>query len=178
MLTKQLKRISQFGTFYQYSSYKLSPLLNHSTYNNSTTNKKKILIIGANGNLGSKLTKHWMNTHELFLVDKNSSTSRINKYFLDAELMHHHFTIDLLKDCNDISTSTLSKLICKSDIIIHFAANNPFPEANWSESLDTIDMINNTLLSCINSENLKNEKKTRIIFASSNHCMGGYRKEG
>ena len=78
----------------------------------------------------------------------------------------------------ECAKSTLSKLVSQSDIIIHFAANNPFPDATWQESIDTLDMLNNVLLSCTNPLNLENNKKTRIIFASSNHVMGGYRSQG
>ena len=173
-------RLLRFGNI-QWKSSRSHLAFTQTIYNNSTTpnvERKKIMIVGANGNLGAKLMQHWMNTHELFLVDKDPATKSVNKCLATSELSHHHIRIDLLKDCNDCSKSTLSKLVSQTDVIVHFAANNPFPDATWQESMDTVDMINNVLLSCTNQENLKNNKKTRIIFASSNHVMGGYRKQG
>ena len=136
--------------------------------------RKKVLIVGSNGTLGSKLVQHWCNAHELFLVDKDPATTAINTQLLHSDLAHTHITMDLLRD----SKSITKRLVSQSDVVVHLAARNPFPDANWQESVDSVDMVNHVLLSTVHPDNLRNDKKTRIIFASSNHVMGGYRKEG
>ena len=140
----------------------------------SVPDRKKILIVGSNGTLGTKLVQHWCNVHELFLVDKDPAVAAINQNLMQSDLMHNHITLNILND----SKSTLRKLITQSDVVVHLAARNPFPDADWQDSMDTLDMVNHVLLSTVHSDNLRNGKKTRIIFASSNHVMGGYRKEG
>lgn len=45
---------------------------------------------------------------------------------------------------------------------------NPYPEATWEDAQRSMDMTNNLFLAAA----LK--KVPRIIFATSNHVMGGY----
>eukprot|EP01083_Nonionella_stella_P033198 90876_1 len=162
---------------YRQSTFSRLHRLSFCTSSRNDEGKKRILIIGSNGTIGSKLAQYWMNQnkHELFLLDKDPATPVINQGLLNSELSHHHIQLNLL---SDTCASTLSKLITQSDVVIPLAANNPFLDATWDEVVDSLDMINNIFVTCTNAQNLSNNKKTRIVYSSSNHALGGYLQEG
>jgi nucleoside-diphosphate-sugar epimerase len=56
-----------------------------------------------------------------------------------------------------------------SNAAAHFAAQNPYPDAPWSDASASFDMIL-TLLAAVSRAGLQ-----RIVFASSNHVMGQYK---
>jgi nucleoside-diphosphate-sugar epimerase len=56
-----------------------------------------------------------------------------------------------------------------SDAAAHFAAQNPYRDAPWSDASASFDMIL-TLLAAVSRAGLQ-----RIVFASSNHVMGQYK---
>ena len=56
-----------------------------------------------------------------------------------------------------------------SDAAAHFAAQNPYRDAPWSDASASFDMIV-TLLAAVSRAGLQ-----RIVFASSNHVMGQYK---
>jgi nucleoside-diphosphate-sugar epimerase len=58
------------------------------------------------------------------------------------------------------------------DAVIHFQANNPYPECNWYESQASMAMTGNTLAAA------HANGVSRYVFASSNHVMGNYWREG
>ncbi len=56
------------------------------------------------------------------------------------------------------------------DMVAHFAAQNPFPEASWQDvavSMDITNHITTALLASIKSQ--------RLVYISSNHVMGRYK---
>lgn len=182
-----------------------------STGNSSNTRtskrRKRILITGANGNLGAKLLQFWRNTHELILVDCAKPSDLVNYCLMTSKLSHSYVQIDLLHP-RDIES--LTNMIRNADYVVHLAAQNPFPDANWDDCVASIDMTNRVLLAAYDVHKqgidyafekalglLKKEASSsssrsssrsstqnqpcnlkRIIYASSNHIMGGYRSEG
>jgi len=114
--------------------------------------KRKILITGAAGNIGTKLRSALKDRYDLILMDKkrvevaNSICADLSNY--DQNWVQHFegvFTV------------------------IHLAAN-PNENARWRELIrDNIDSVLNVCQACV-------EKKVeRLIFASSCHTMGGYK---
>ncbi|MEM7114193.1 MAG: NAD(P)-dependent oxidoreductase [Chloroflexota bacterium] len=111
-----------------------------------------ILITGASGNLGRKLHRHLAGSYALRLLDINPrGDDRIIKA--------------------DFSTWRLSwvRHFMGVDTVVHLAAD-PNPTRSWQEMLrpnfDTFAHVFNAAVQ---------GGAKRIIFASSNHVMGGYR---
>lgn len=120
----------------------------------------KILITGANGNIGSVLSEHLKNKHELTLVDINFSNLTDS---LKAETKC--LNIDLVQRENWFG------ILNNIDYVIHLAGE-PDPEADFYDSLLDLNykVPHNLFDEAINS-NVK-----RIIFASSVHTIMGYPK--
>ncbi|MBM4055160.1 MAG: NAD(P)-dependent oxidoreductase [Planctomycetes bacterium] len=113
---------------------------------------RTILITGASGNLGAKLRKHLQGRYSLRLIDINHRK--------DREIM----TADL-----SVWDEEWVRLFQGADVVVHFAAD-PDPNKSWDElARPNIDAAINVFhASCM-------KKVKRIIFASSNHVMGGYK---
>ncbi|MDA7632671.1 NAD(P)-dependent oxidoreductase [bacterium] len=60
--------------------------------------------------------------------------------------------------------------ILDADMVIHFAAQNPFPEASWQDVAISMDITNH-----ITTALLASEKPQRLVYISSNHVMGRYK---
>lgn len=56
------------------------------------------------------------------------------------------------------------------DSVLHFAAQNPFPEASWQDVAVSMDITNH-----ITTALLASMKAQRLVFISSNHVMGRYK---
>lgn len=132
----------------------------------------RILITGALGNLGFKLLSH------LITLDQITEVVGLDiRLPNEAELTSLKLvTTDdktrfITGDLSNPSDARWREALNKIDAVVHFAARNPFPEANWSESNASLDMTANLGLACVE----KNVR--RVIFASSNHVMGGYLNE-
>lgn len=113
---------------------------------------KKIAITGAAGNIGGKLRKHLESRYELVLLDQDALSD-------DAieEIDLSQWDEKLVQLCNGVDT------------IIHLAAN-PSATALWLELLKpNIDAMINVY------EAASMAGVRRVVFASSNHAMGGYK---
>lgn len=114
--------------------------------------KRRVIITGAAGNIGTKLSSAFKDKYNLMLLDKkrlddaNSAVADLKDYY---ENWAKHF--------ENVSA------------VIHLAAN-PNTDAGWQElTPDNIDTVLNVCQSCIQ------KKVARLIFASSCHTMGGYK---
>ena len=56
--------------------------------------------------------------------------------------------------------------------VVHLAAQNPRPEATWSDAVASLDMTANLVAAAADNPHLR-----RFVFVSSSHVMGGYLKE-
>ena len=113
---------------------------------------KRVLITGAAGNLGRKLTNYLQGRYDLRLLDRKSGDyADIHQ----ADLAHWDPT--WVEQFSDIDT------------VVHLAANpNPMPP--WAELLES-NM--DTVVNVFNAAAQKGVK--RVIYASSNHAMGQYK---
>ncbi|MGP6139972.1 MULTISPECIES: NAD-dependent epimerase/dehydratase family protein [unclassified Jeotgalibaca] len=120
----------------------------------------KILITGANGNIGTVLTEYLKPNHELTLVDVEftnlSDTLLEGLIYLDIDLVKPENWNDLLTDI---------------EYVIHLAGD-PSPEADfYGTLLDLNYKVPHNLFEAAIKSNVK-----RIIFASSVHAIMGYPK--
>jgi nucleoside-diphosphate-sugar epimerase len=119
--------------------------------------KRKVLVTGANGNIGRYFAIHNKDRYELRLAVHN--VEREDKELQDCGQLQEVDVADLeqiKKACEGIDT------------IVHMAGN-PSPNATWSELLEpNILGVYNTFVAA------KIAGCRRVIFASSIHAVGGY----
>ena len=114
--------------------------------------KRKVLITGAAGNIGTKLRNAFVDKYDLILLDKKKIDA---SNAICADLAN--YDEDWVKHFENVST------------VIHLAAN-PYEGARWPELItDNIDSVLNLCHVCVEKE------VERLIFASSCHTMGGYK---
>ncbi|WID95091.1 NAD(P)-dependent oxidoreductase [Bosea vestrisii] len=124
---------------------------------------QSVLITGAGGNLGRKLTTHLLAgswCKRLVAVDRLAvpATSDPRLIAIEADLA----------DANDAGWRETVQGI---DAIVHLAASNPLPDAPWSDSCVGFDMTLHLLEAAVAAG------VRRFVFASSNHTMGQYKDE-
>ena len=115
-----------------------------------------VLITGASGNIGRKLRSAWDGIYELILIDAKSDPA-------DPDLI----VADVAEPSDDWMDAFLGV-----DVVVHLAAN-PDPSSDWPSlvgpNLDgTANVLNAAALAGVE----------RVIFASSNHAMSGYKVMG
>ncbi len=112
----------------------------------------RVLIRGACGNLGTKLALHLEGRYDLLLLGHRTPG--------DAKV--HRFDLSKWDEA-------WARLFEKVDVTVHLAAN-PSPQAKWGELIPAnVDMVLNVYEACTAAG------VSRLIFASSNHVMSGYR---
>ena len=112
--------------------------------------KRRILITGAAGNIGTKLRNAFKDKYDLILLDKKQGGI---EGIIWADLKDYDG--DWNKHFKNVST------------VIHLAGN-PCIDAYWEELVpDNIDSVLNVCQACVE------EKVGRLIFASSCHTIGG-----
>ena len=57
----------------------------------------------------------------------------------------------------------------QADAVVHFACDNPYPEATWQEAANSMDITFNAMSVAVQ------QGVPRFVFASSNHVMGGHK---
>jgi nucleoside-diphosphate-sugar epimerase len=117
-----------------------------------------VVITGAGGNLGSKLTAH------LQTMPWCSAISGIDpKSLADAGKFRA-----IAADLRDTKDRRWIDAVQQADAVVHFAAQSPAPDSDWLEAAQSIDMTMNLL------QWAGGQRPCRFVFASSNHVMGGY----
>ena len=118
---------------------------------------RTVLITGASGNIGRKLRRAWADLYDLVLIDVAAGEDEPNVVVADLEEFDDDW-LDLFQGV---------------DTVVHLAAN-PSEFASWEElqgpNLDAVaNVLHASALAGVD----------RVVFASSNHAMGGYRdREG
>jgi NAD+ dependent glucose-6-phosphate dehydrogenase len=117
---------------------------------------RTVLITGASGNIGRKLRAAWADVYDLVLIDKEAEPD-------DPEV--------IAADLSQLDETWLTNFH-GVDTVIHLAAN-PNESATWEElERPNLDALGNVLHASALAG------VDRLIFASSNHAMGGYRDLG
>ncbi len=113
---------------------------------------RTVLITGASGNLGRKLRDAWADRYDLILLDVDAAG---DPEIIEADLsVWDESWIDLFDD---------------ADTVVHLAAN-PSDTTDWPDLVaPNLDALFNVFLAAATAG------VDRLIFASSNHAMGGYR---
>jgi nucleoside-diphosphate-sugar epimerase len=123
------------------------------------TKKKTVLITGGQGNLGNKLARHLLGLgfrvvlleHPKYVALERAPAGAI---VLPADLERLGTWADELRGV---------------DALVHFSAVNPYPNASWADSAASMSHTFNVFLAATK------HGVRRVIFASSNHVLGGYK---
>ncbi len=110
--------------------------------------KKRILITGAAGRIGSSLSHALANDYDLVLLDIRKSQGVIQVDLLDLEKQLPYYK--------------------GVDVVIHLAANAAV-EQGWEDVLEKTIVLTQRVF-----EAARLSKVSKIIFASTNHVMGNY----
>jgi nucleoside-diphosphate-sugar epimerase len=114
---------------------------------------RTVLITGACGNIGRKLRAAWTDVYDLVLIDKSADDDDDDIIVADLEVLDD----DWITHFHGVDT------------VVHLAAN-PDSDADWDQLIGpNLDVLANVF----NAAALAGVE--RVIFASSNHVMGGYR---
>jgi nucleoside-diphosphate-sugar epimerase len=104
---------------------------------------KTIVITGGLGNLGSKLCHHLLSNEDSSSAPPTTSYKIIlleHPSFINKPPPHPSATVI---PCNlqDASSSAkvLEKVLPGVDTVVHFSAVNPYPNATWGESAESMD---------------------------------------
>jgi nucleoside-diphosphate-sugar epimerase len=115
--------------------------------------RKTILITGAAGNLGTKLKQHLEERYNLRLLDINPLC---DPAIIRADLAR--WDLDWAEHFQDVDT------------VVHLAAD-PTAHQTWEKLIGpNIDVLINVFQASVRM------KVRRVIYASSNHVMGGYKE--
>lgn len=118
-----------------------------------------VLVTGANGNLGRKLVAHlaadarFSRVVALDLAPADASSDRVLPVAVDLSR----------------PSPALDAAFVEVDAVVHLAARNPYPNADWEDGAVSFDMTLNAI------EAARRGGARRFVFASSNHVMGGYK---
>ena len=115
---------------------------------------RTVLITGACGNIGRKLRAAWSEVYDLVLIDVNADPDDPDVIGSDLSVLDD----DWITHFHNVDT------------VVHLAAN-PSEFASWEE-LERPNL--DALCNVFNAAALAGVE--RLIFASSNHAMGGYRE--
>ena len=122
-----------------------------------------VLITGAGGNLGRKLTAHLLATDwcgEVVALDH--AKGHPNKA-TGERVRHVH------ADLADAEDARWRDALSGVDAVVHFAARNPNPDASWSDAAQSFDITAHVVKAAADAG------VRRFVFASSNHVMGRYK---
>jgi len=126
-----------------------------------TRRKPTVVITGGTGNLGVKLATHLIETgkYRVVLIEHPD--------FFCLERVPEGCTY-VLGDLVSV-TGGWQEALRGADTVVHFSAVNPYPNASWEESAGSMSHIFNIFLAAAR------HGVRRVVFASSNHVMGGYK---
>lgn len=132
---------------------------------------RRVAITGGNGCLGQRLAAELVrDTHVLLLDDYagfHKGVVRQPDVEGDAKGLVEHVQCNLTEWDSDWVGKVRG-----ADVVVHFAAVNPYPEATWEESRLSMRMSSNI----VQAAQVGNVR--RLVLATSNHVMGGYMHQG
>src|SRR5437660_1743104 len=123
---------------------------------------KSVLITGAGGNLGRKLTGHLLaggRYSRVLAVDRPGHAPAADDVRVSP----------VEADLKDVNDGRWREALAGLDGVVHLAAQNPWPDAPWEDAAASFDMTANLV------EAAAEAGVRRLVFASSNHVMGQYK---
>ena len=125
---------------------------------------RRVVITGGCGNLGSKLAAHLLRSPEDWSVVLLEHPA----FHSDAKVAEGATCV--LGDLAD-GGGAWAAALRGADAVVHFSAVNPYPNASWEESAASMLHTFNVLLLA------ERAGVRRVVLASSNHVMGGYKEK-
>jgi nucleoside-diphosphate-sugar epimerase len=125
---------------------------------------RSVLLTGAGGNLGRKLIDHLLRTEwceAIIAVDR--TLAALEAVPADARVRR------IEADLKDPADPRWRDALSGADAVVHLAAQNPDPDAPWTDATASFDMTLHMVLGSA-AAGVK-----RLVFASSNHVMGRYK---
>ena len=119
----------------------------------------RVAITGANGNLGRKLIAALLAAADIAAI--HAIDRDVTGLSADEARL---FPIQA-----DLRGPGLPDALAGIDAVIHLAAQNPYPDASWEDASASFDMTAKLSEACAKAG------VSRLVFASSNHVMGGYK---
>ncbi len=130
----------------------------------------QITITGVSGNLGWKMLRHLVELPEVTRVIGLALELPSDEQQRELSLLHGHEKATFAQaDLTDHNDRRWRDAVEQSHGVLHFAAQNPFPEATWNDAVHSLDMTLN-VAGVAAGAGVK-----RFVFASSNHVMGRYK---
>ncbi|KAL7447419.1 hypothetical protein ACHAXM_010629 [Skeletonema potamos] len=144
--------------------------------------RRTIVITGGLGNLGSKLCSHLLTCSSRSGSSNSTPPPKVilleHPAFIDASKPPPHPDATIVPcDLGSPNLNELETILSVNggegvvDTVIHFSAVNPYPNANWGESAQSMDHTFNIFQMAVKC------RVRRVILASSNHVMGGYKND-
>lgn len=124
----------------------------------------KVVITGGCGNLGIKLATHLLGDPA---IECSVTLIEHPDYHLPARVPAGASVV--LADLRDAGDAGWRAALQGADTVVHFSAVNPYPNASWEESAGSMSHTFNLFIAAVASG------VRRVVFASSNHVMGGYK---
>lgn len=127
------------------------------------TTLRRVLVTGAAGNLGRKLVPALLGAGwDVVAADRACPPGAFPDDARVAPL-----AVDLA-----VASGTLREVVAGVEAVVHLAARNPMPDASWAEACTSFDMTAHLLAAAA-----ARGGDVRVVFASSNHVMGGYKDD-
>jgi nucleoside-diphosphate-sugar epimerase len=123
----------------------------------------RVLVTGANGNLGRKLVAH--------LAGSPWCAGVVAVDLARPDAAPHPRVRPVAVDLTRRSPA-LDDAVAGVEAVVHLAARNPYPDADWEDGAVSFDMT----LQVVEALGRRGGA-ARLVFASSNHVMGGYKEE-
>ncbi|MBX3010169.1 MAG: NAD(P)-dependent oxidoreductase [Caldilineaceae bacterium] len=134
---------------------------------------RRVAITGGLGNLGTKLLRHLASVagiEQLVGLDVRSAPPGHREQIL-AGLTTTASLAFVACDLADRDDQRWQQVLANTDAVVHFAAQNPYPEASWEEAAISLDMTLHVANAAVANG------VQRVVFATSNHVMGGYKDD-
>jgi nucleoside-diphosphate-sugar epimerase len=132
----------------------------------------RVAITGANGNLGCKLIAHLVSLdriREIVGLDQRPPTQQ---QLDQLQILPCSEQVQFVNcDVSDWQDRRWRDALAQCEAVVHFAAQNPFPEASWNDANRSLDMTMNVVQAAVDAG------VERFVFTSSNHVMGRYKDE-
>lgn len=119
--------------------------------------KRRVMITGASGNIGQMLTARLADRYDLVLTDVEDGTTAESLVIQQADIRE---------------LAELRPLMQSVDTVVHLAGD-PSPQATWESVYEANILGMRNVLEAARDASVR-----RVVFASSNHAMGMYDRDG